>query len=166
MTIPGYDQDLMKGRNFQYHSVVEKKYYSLNLKNIGKKDSKIDIQGYKAVIDSGTSAIIGPADLISKFIEGISVRSNCENLNDLPDLIFTIEETEYVLEPQDYVLKVTLLGATQCLIGIMPAQLPPDFNYFILGDVFMRKYYTHFDKTNDRVGFYDTKKFDNSKQEK
>jgi len=43
MTIPGYDQDLMKGRNFEYHSVVEKKYYSLNLKNIGKKDSKIDI---------------------------------------------------------------------------------------------------------------------------
>lgn len=112
------------------------------------------------MIDSGTSAIIGPADMIAKFVEGISVHSDCANLSELPDLIFTIDDIEYVLEPQDYVIKVTLLGTSQCVIGIMPAQLPPGFNYVILGDVFMRRYYTHFDKSNDRVGFYDTKKFD------
>jgi Eukaryotic aspartyl protease len=51
------------------------------------------------VIDSGTSAIIGPADMIAKFVEGISVESNCENLSELPDLTFTIDDFEYVLEP-------------------------------------------------------------------
>lgn len=121
MTIPGFDKDLMKEREFQYHSVVEKKYYSLNLKNVGQRDQRIDTSGFKAVIDSGTSAIIGPADMIAKFVEGIFVHSDCANLSELPDLIFTIDDIEYVLEPQDYVIKVSLLGQSQCVMGIMPA---------------------------------------------
>jgi len=44
------------------------------------------------------------------------------------------------------------------MLGLMSAELPPGFNYVILGDVFMRRYYTHFDKGNDLVGFYDTQK--------
>jgi len=35
----------------------------------------------------------------------------------------------------------------------MGAVFPPNFNYFILGDSFMRKYYSYFDKNNNRVGF-------------
>ena len=31
MTIPGFDEELMKGREFTYHPVVEKRYYSLNM---------------------------------------------------------------------------------------------------------------------------------------
>ncbi len=115
------------------------------------------------MIDSGTSAIIGPADMIADFIEGISVHSDCGNLNELPDLYFTFDDTEYVLEPQDYVIKVQAFGMSQCVNGVMPAQLPEGFNYIILGDVFMRRYYTHFDKGNNRVGFYDTNKFEEVK---
>jgi hypothetical protein len=35
----------------------------------------------------------------------------------------------------------------------MGSEFPPTFNYFILGDVFMRKYYTYFDENTNRVGF-------------
>jgi cathepsin D len=121
MTIPGYDEELMKGRQFRYHDVVEKKYYSVNLSSVGRRDSRIDTKGYKAVIDSGTSAIIGPADMISSFVEGISVHSDCGNLSELPELIFTFDDVEYVLQPEDYVIKVSAFGMTQCVIGIMPA---------------------------------------------
>jgi saccharopepsin len=31
MTMPGYDEDLMKGKEFTFHNVAEKRYYSLNL---------------------------------------------------------------------------------------------------------------------------------------
>ena len=60
MTIPGYDEDIMNGHEFTFHAVVEKKYYSLNLTKVKRDDTVIDTQGFKAVIDSGTSVIVGP----------------------------------------------------------------------------------------------------------
>lgn len=60
---------------------------------------------------------------------------------------------DYVLTYNDYVVKVESDGITECINGVMGSTFPPTFKYFILGDVFMRKYYTYFDKNNNRVGF-------------
>lgn len=59
-----------------------------------------------------------------------------------------------MLTAADYVVQVTEFGVTQCLMGIMAYDLPADFNYFIVGDVFMRPYATHFNKNNNTVSFY------------
>ena len=58
------------------------------------------------------------------------------------------------MSPEDYVLKLTVLGHTQCELGIMGMAMPPQLsNSFILGDIFIKAYYTHFDLGNKRVGF-------------
>ena len=43
-------------------------------------------------------------------------------------------------------------------MAIMGQDFPAQFKYFILGDSFMRKYYSFFDKNNNRVGFINTEK--------
>merc|ERR1719321_1394724 len=56
---------------------------------------------------------------------------------------------KFTLEGKDYVLNVQ----GQCLFAFMPIELPPKLGeMWILGDVFMRKYYTVFDYGNKRVG--------------
>merc|ERR1712054_565289 len=109
----------------------------------------IDASKYKAVIDSGTSLLVGPKEIVSPLIEGISVSSDCSNLDSNPDLTFTIDSTDYVLTPQDYVLQVE----GQCLLGIESMAFPAGFDYFILGDVFMRKYPTYFNLNDNTVSF-------------
>jgi len=46
------------------------------------------------------------------------------------------------------------MGQTQCQLGLMGMDLPPQLsNAFIMGDSFIKAYYTHFDMGNKRVGF-------------
>jgi hypothetical protein len=59
---------------------------------------------YKAVIDSGTSVIVGPTKLIDELTTGITVHRLCKGIEDLPDITFTIDSTDYVLTYKDYVV--------------------------------------------------------------
>jgi len=113
----------------------------------------IDMSRYYAVIDSGTSVIVGPTKLVDELTADIKVKRTCKGIEDLPDVTFTIDGIDYVLTQEDYVVKVESDGITECILGIMGSTFPPTFNYFIFGDVFMRKYYTYFDGNNNRVGF-------------
>jgi len=63
MTLPGYDESAMDGE-FEYHNVVEEKYWALKLDTITSGTNVIDASKYKAVIDSGTSVLVGPEELV------------------------------------------------------------------------------------------------------
>lgn len=147
MTIPGMDTENYDA--IQSHKVVEEKYWALKLATVSQGSKKIDASKYKAVIDSGTSLLVGPQALVGPLIEGISVKSDCSNVSTLPDLTFTIDETPYTLTGQDYVLNVQ----NECLLGIQAMAFPAGFDYFILGDVFMRKYPSYFNLNDNTVSF-------------
>ncbi len=106
MTVPGYDEEAVGNAQFTYHNVVEEKYYSLKLDSIAQGDKKIATDNYKAVIDSGTSVIVGPRHIINELINGIKVNEDCSGVDQLPNLTWTIDGIDYILTPNDYVLAV------------------------------------------------------------
>ncbi len=158
ITLPGYDETLVGDNQFTFHNVVEQRYYSLKLDSVAQGSNKIASEGYKAVIDSGTSVIVGPKSLVDPLIAGITVNEDCSGVENLPNLTWTIDGLDYVMTPNDYVLSVTDGTDTQCVLGVIGGDFPANFNYFILGDSFMRKYYSFFDKKNNRVGFIESSK--------
>merc|ERR1711881_393106 len=95
----------------------------------GMKYGNDDItSSVSAIIDSGTSLLAGPKDKVSKIAEAAGAT---------------------LVMGKDYMLQVQ----GQCLFAFMPIELPPKLGeMWILGDVFMRKYYTVFDYGNKRVG--------------
>jgi cathepsin D len=112
-----------------------------------------DASNYMAVIDSGTSVLVGPKSLVGPLIEGITVNQDCTGTESLPDITFGIDGIDYLLTQEDYVLRITQGDDTECVLGFMAGDFPPQFNYMILGDIFMRRYHSYFDKNNNRVGF-------------
>jgi len=151
MVIPGMDSENYE--EIQKHNVVEQKYWALKLDSVAQGDNKIDASKYKAVIDSGTSLLVGPKEIVDPLIKGITVKKDCSNIDSLPTMTFTIDETDYELDASDYVLKITQGSQTECMIGVQSMAFPAGFDYFILGDVFMRKYPSYFNLNDNTVSF-------------
>lgn len=110
----------------------------------------------KAIVDSGTSIMTGPTEEVAAIADMLGAKPFIagEYLIDcdysLPDMEFTIDGNLYTLSPEDYLIP----DGDICLLGLMALDIPaPTGPLWILGDVFMRKYYTVFDTANERVGF-------------
>ena len=107
------------------------------------------------IVDTGTSVITGPPGHVEPLIKAIgTVNADCSNWDSLPTISFTIGGEELTLESSYYVIygdDGTGTGTNSCQLGIEPLNIGLPF--WILGDPFLRKHYTVFDRAQNRVGF-------------
>jgi len=142
--------------DFTYHNLISESYwlisgdkFTYNGKSKGNKDLKL-------IVDSGTSLIVGDTALFGDLVNSIPQAIDCSKIDSYPTITFTIDGKDYPVTPQMYVLKTTILWKTQCIRGLMTMDFSKSrigANAVILGDVFMRYYYTKFDVANKKVGF-------------
>ena len=158
----GPDPEFYTGK-ITWIPVMRQFYWEIRLQDIFVGDTPLhlcdkggtyttDEYGCKIVLDTGTSLIAGPSDAISSLLEKLDVTNKCNNLKSLPRLALKVGGTKFYMEPEDYVL-----GGEEddddCKPAFMPLDVPPPRGpLFILGDAFMRKFYTVFDRAEDRVG--------------
>ncbi|XP_077784961.1 embryonic pepsinogen-like [Podarcis muralis] len=105
--------------------------------------------GCEALLDTGTSFLLGPASEISQIQQAIGVTThsfNCRNLHNMPDVVFVINGIQYPLTPQAYTHK----DDDHCKSGFSSGS--KDYDHLILGDMFLREYYSVFDRGNNQVG--------------
>jgi len=115
---------------------------------------KCSFLGCYYVVDTGTSIIVGPPDAAKQLIDKIgTVNQDCSGVEKLPTITFSFNGKTFDLGPEFYVLKQEddKTKKMQCQIGIqgMNVGMP----MWILGDPFLRKYYTVYDRANNQVGF-------------
>jgi cathepsin D len=140
-----------------YVPLSDEKYWMFKMDSFKMGDlSTTDVT---VIADTGTSLFAGPKDFITKVqtaIGGTAVGASgeytvdCSKIDSLPTVTIVLNGKDYTLEGKDYVLNVS----GQCLSGFMGIDLPAGNPVkFILGDVFLRKYYSIYDAGNKRMGF-------------
>jgi hypothetical protein len=78
----------------------------------------------------------------------------CDKVPTLPEISLVIAGQVYTLKGEDYILNISAGGKSICLSGFMGIDLPPRVGeLWILGDVFIGRYYTIFDFGQSQVGF-------------
>jgi len=104
----------------------------------------------QVAVDTGTSLLAAPSDVVATLVDTLSVNSDCSNIQSLPDLVFNVNGHSLSLAAEDYVAQ----NGNTCTLGLMALDIPPPRGpLFIFGDPFLRKYYTVYDRKNMRVGF-------------
>ena len=106
--------------------------------------------GCQVAVDTGTSLLAGPSQVVHMLVSELQVASDCSNIDSLPEIGFVVSGRVLSLTAKDYVAQAT--GG--CTLGLMSLDIPPPKGpLFIFGDPFLRKFYTVYDRRNNRVGF-------------
>lgn len=154
LTLGGYDSTRFTG-NLAWVPLKAATYWEITLGSLNV-NGVVYGAGNNAIVDSGTSLLTGPSDSVKAIAKAIGAKQFIagEYLVDctatLPNFDFVINGATYTLTSADYLIP----DGDVCLLGMMGLDIPrPTGPLWILGDIFMRKYYTVFDVANTRVGF-------------
>ncbi|KAK0553414.1 aspartic proteinase precursor [Tilletia horrida] len=156
-TFGGIDDSHYSGK-ITYAPIRRKGYWEVALDAIAFGDQEMEVENTGAAIDTGTSLIAMPSDVAEILNKEIGAKKSwngaytvdCSKISSLPDLTFTFDGKKYPISAEDYILNLqgSCISAFQGLD--VPAPLGP---IYIVGDVFLRKYYTVYDLGKNAVGF-------------
>jgi len=160
-TFGGVDTSAYSGK-IDYVPVRRKAYWEVELEKVSFGDDELVLENTGAAIDTGTSLIVTPTDVAEMLNTQIGAKKSwngqyqvdCAKVPDLPDLSFYFNGKAYPLKGSDYILEVS----GTCISAFTGMDLNiPGGDLWIVGDVFLRKYYTVYDLGRDAVGFATSK---------
>ncbi|XP_056639535.1 lysosomal aspartic protease-like [Diorhabda sublineata] len=159
LVLGGSDPNYYKG-NFTYLPVSRQAYWQVEMDSINIGSETFCSGGCHAIVDTGTSLITGPTEEIEKLQKLVGTAFNingeavidCSKLSSMPDIDFVLGGYTFTLTPEEYVIKEESLLIDTCILGFMGLDVNIDGPLWILGDVFIGKYYSEFDMGNNRVG--------------
>lgn len=134
-----------------------KAYWEVDLDAITFGDSTAELENTGVILDTGTSLIALPTTLAELLNKEIGAKKGyngqytieCDKRDSLPDMSFTLSGHEFAITPYDYILEVQ----GSCISSFMGMDFPePVGPLAILGDAFLRKWYSVYDLGKNTVG--------------
>ncbi|XP_047696907.1 renin isoform X1 [Prionailurus viverrinus] len=162
VVLGGSDPQYYQG-NFHYVSVSKTGSWQIKMKGVSVRSATVVCEeGCMVVVDTGASYISGPTSSLRLLMETLGAKElstneyvvNCKQVPTLPDISFQLGGRAYTLTSADYVLKDPYGNDGLCTLALHGLDVPPPTGpVWVLGASFIRKFYTEFDRHNNRIGF-------------
>jgi len=139
-----------------------KAYWEVDLDAITFGDATAELDNTGVILDTGTSLIALPSTLAELLNKEMGAKKGyngqytieCEKRDSLPDLTFTLTGHNFTISPYDYILEIQ----GSCISSFMGMDFPePVGPLAILGDAFLRKWYSVYDLGSNSVGLAQAK---------
>lgn len=116
--------------SFKYYPLKMHNYWLLDMTDVIFNGTSYKVNPDLAgIIDTGTSVIVGPSNVVDKMTAGFGPgkqkQVDCSTIPQLPDLIFKFGNDNFVLKAADYILQVQEATQVVCIVGILGLDLPP-----------------------------------------
>uniref|UniRef100_A0A3Q0R5Q3 pepsin A n=1 Tax=Amphilophus citrinellus TaxID=61819 RepID=A0A3Q0R5Q3_AMPCI len=129
-------------------------YWQINMDSVTVNGQTVACSGgCQAIIDTGTSVIVGPTSDINNLNSWVGASTdqygdaivNCQNIQSMPDVTFTLNGNAFTVPASAYVSQ----SSSGCLTGFGQGG---STQLWILGDVFIREYYAIFNAQSQYIG--------------
>jgi cathepsin D len=160
MTLCDMDPNHYTGQ-IAWQPVTRQDYWRFNMDSLSIGSTSF-ASNISAIADTGTSLLAGPTAAVRQIQQMIGASEiingeymvDCSKVASLPNIVITLGGQQFVLTGKDYILEIDQLFEKICLSGFIGIDIPPPNGpLWILGDIFIGKFYTVFDAGNKRVGF-------------
>lgn len=160
-TFGGIDKDAYTGK-IDYIPVRRRGYWEIELEAVKFGKDELELENTGAAIDTGTSLIVTPTDIAEMLNAQIGAEKSwngqytidCAKVPGLPKLAFRFGGKDFELSGEDYTLNA---GGT-CISAFTGMDIPPPMGpLWIVGDAFLRRYYSVYDLGKNAVGLAKSK---------
>jgi saccharopepsin len=140
-----------------YIPLRRKAYWEVDLDSISFGDETAELENTGVILDTGTSLNVLPsslAELLNKEMGATrgyngQYTLDCAKKAELPSITFELSGHKFDMTPDDYILEVQ----GSCISTFQGMDFPaPTGPLAILGDAFLRRWYSIYDLGNNRVG--------------
>jgi len=164
LTLGGYNSQFFTG-DIAWSDVSVQDYWQIDMEGMsveGRKGTIACDRGCDAIVDTGTSLIVGPVNDVYRINSFIGAKLmwggmwfvDCDKVDSLPSVSFRINGKDYPFTSSEYIVPVKTSGGIMCLSAFTPQDIKSKQGLlWVLGDVFHSVYYTVYDFGNNRVGF-------------
>lgn len=161
VTFGGIDKDAYKGK-ITTIPLRRKAYWEVDFDSIALGDDVAELENTGVILDTGTSLIALPSQLAEMLNAQIGAKKSytgqytieCDKRDSLPDVTFTLAGHPFTITAYDYILE----AGNSCLSAFFGMDMPePVGPLAILGDAFLRRYYSIYDLGANTVGLAESK---------
>lgn len=154
VALGGVEAHRIAGPEVHWHNVASPgNQWALKMEDIAVDGQRMHVcpdGGCKALVDTGSSLITGPSKLMNKVLDHLGTKCGDPSTMKRVDIIMRDskgDEVVYPLDGKDYSLKFK----DECQIGLGNLDMGDD--QWIIGDTFLRRYYSIFDDAHGQIGF-------------